>query len=299
MKNDVQQLKDLIAPHDPAARVRVDPVEMFTTSRAIVDGATRPAPAAERHRSPRRRWLVGVPAIAVAAVLALAAVRPGHIGPVRIGPAEAQALAFTRHGDFVDVRIIDPNADPQRYRREFAAHHMDVDLQMRSASPSLAGTMISVDDGSRTGTSKITEIDGARGCGNMWCKAGVRIPVGMRGRVTVIFGRAARPGEPYALAGDPTAWGEALQGLSLRNHAVADVRRMAGQRHVTIQRYFGEAPWKRPGVEPPRNFAGWSYDEHVLEAARVPDGWYVHDAFTGRFPNTVELVVAPWPDRGR
>ena len=297
MKNDVQQLRDLIAPYDPAGHVRVDPAVMSTTSRAIVEGTT---PACACHSGTT---------LVTATVVAHRRTRhhdrcdprPGRRAarshrPRAHRPAKAQALAFTRHGGFIDVQIIDPNADPQRYRREFAAHNMNVDLQMRSAPPSIVGTMISVDGDSGTGTSKVTAIDGSHGCGTMWCKAGVRIPIGRRGHVTIIFGRAARPGEAYALTGDPTARGEALQGLSLHNRTVADVRRMAGQRRVTIQRYFGEAPWERPGAEPPRNGSGWSYDEHVLDATRVPGTWYVHDAFTGRFPKTVELVAAPWPD---
>ncbi|GAB3985735.1 hypothetical protein GCM10029978_099360 [Actinoallomurus acanthiterrae] len=298
MNSDVQQLRKLIAPHDPAGDLRVDPLTLAAVSRTVLDETARtPAPVAVPRR--RRRWLIGVPAVTAAVAAALAVAGPGDLGPVHFGPAEARALTFSRNGDFIDVRIVDPNADPQRYRKEFSAHGLNVDLQLRPAPPSVVGTMISADDGSRTGTPTVTQIEGTRDCGIIWCRAGVRIPVGLRHRLTIIFGRPARPGEHYALLGDATAAGEPLHGLGVRNRTVADVRQMARQRHVTIQRYFEDDPWGRPGSQVPRNGAGWNLDDHVLAPDRVPGGWCVHDAFTGRDPGTVELVVAPWPDRFR
>lgn len=136
--------------------------------------------------------------------------------------------------------------------------------------------------------SKIKEIDDESGCGTMWCKAGVSIPVDLKKRVEVIFGRAARPGERYDVAGDPTARGELLAGMDLRNKTVAEVRRMVQERHATIQRYYGAAPEDSSSPN-------WDYSSHVLRPETVPDTWYVHEAWGGHDKNTVELVVASWP----
>ncbi|GAA3135479.1 hypothetical protein [Streptosporangium carneum] len=307
MNNDIKQLRSMLEAHDPAGRVRADPLASSATLREIVGGAER-TPGRVTRRWFRRRWLLLLPAAVVlaGAVIALTAVlRPGDVGPVHVGPGKAEALAFTANGDTVDVRIVDPDADPRRYREEFAAHGMDVDLRMQSASPSLVGKMISVSspgrmtvynpDGSfdiqdKNGSSRIEGVGGSPDCGVIWCKTGVRIPVALRGPVVITFGRAARPGEPYELAGDPTARGESLEGLPLRNRTVAEVRLMLRQRQVTVKRYYHDAP-----ENPPEAGRGWQPTEHVLRPEEVPGTWYVHEAWGSRDRGAVGLLVAPWP----
>ncbi|MEV6868506.1 hypothetical protein AB0M44_46980 [Streptosporangium subroseum] len=304
MNNDLKQLRSMVEAHDPARRVRADPLAMSATLKKITDDTTRTPPAAKRRWS-RRRWLIAIPVAAALTGAALAltvVVQPGDVGPVHVGPAKA--LAFTQNGDYLDVRILDPNADPQRYRTDFAAHGMNVDLKMKPASPSLVGTMISVSSfkgmmihnpngkfelKGKEGSTWIEMIDGGSDCGNMWCTAGVRIPVNLREPIEIIFGRASRPGERYEITGDPTARGEVLEGLNLRNRTVAEVGLMLQQRRATVQQYYQDSP------EPPAGGHGWDYSEHVLQPEDVPGTWYVHEAFGGHDKNTVRLVVASWP----
>ncbi|WP_214327521.1 hypothetical protein [Nonomuraea sediminis] len=299
MNNDLKQLKIMLEAHDPARQVRADSAALSTTLQEIID-TPRSSPTATRRqrRRFRPRWLITVPAAAILAGAALAVtvvVRPADVGPLHVGPAEA--LAFTRNGDYIDVRIIDPDADPKRYRSEFAAQGLDVDLRLEPASPSLVGRMINASiEGETTVTSnghlvsKIKEIDDESGCGNTWCKAGVSIPVDLKKHVNFTFGRAARPGERYELAGDPTARGEILEGIDLQNKTVAEVKRMVEERHATIQRYYGAEP-EDSGSQ------SWDYESHVLRPETIPDTWYVHEAWGGHDKNTVELVVASWPTK--
>lgn len=54
----------------------------------------------------------------------------------------AAALTFTHRRDHIDVRVRDPLADPARYRAEFAAQGLKVELSLVPASPSIVGTVI-------------------------------------------------------------------------------------------------------------------------------------------------------------
>ncbi|MGI5485752.1 hypothetical protein [Microtetraspora malaysiensis] len=303
MTNDLKQLKSLFQAHDPASHVRADPVVMSAALDGIISNTTRTPQAAKRRWS-RRRLLTLIPVTAVlvgATVVLPIIMQPSDGGPLILGPAKA--LAFARNGDYVDVRIVDPDADPRRYREDFAAHGLNVDLKIMPSSPSLVGTMISVSspgrvtiyrqDGSEIKDQYVSDwvkIIGGTDCGNMWCQAGVSIPLNLRGPVAIIFGRAARPGERYEVTGDPTARGETLEGVDLANQTVAEVKRILRQRHVTIESYY-EAPPKPSS----RDRHGWDYSEHVLQPVSVPDTWYVHEAFGGHYKNSVSLVVASWP----
>jgi hypothetical protein len=78
--------------------------------------------------------------------------------------------------------------------------------------------------------------------------------------------------------------------VDLANLTVAEVKHMLQQRNATVESYLHAPP------EPfPRDLGGWDYSEHVLQPVRVPDTWYVHEAFGGHNKNSVRLVVASWP----
>ncbi|GII27770.1 hypothetical protein [Planotetraspora mira] len=301
MTNDLKQLTSLLQAHDPASHVCADPIALSATLDDIIGNPTRTPQTAKRHWS-RRQLLTLIPVTAVlagAAVVLPIVMRPSDVGPITLGPAKA--LAFAKNGDYIDIRIADPDADPRRYREDFASHGLNVDLQMEPSSPSLVGTMISISSpGKETnyrtdgfeikdehGSEWVKRIEGTD-CGNMWCMAGVSIPVNLRSPVEIIFGRAARPGERYEIAGDPTAHGEILEGVDLENQTVAEVKRILQQRNGTIESYLEAPPEPFPS-------AGWDYTEHVLQPISVLDSWYVHEAFGGHNKKSVRLVVASWP----
>jgi hypothetical protein len=220
--------------------------------------ADRLAAAGSRRRPARRRWLVAVPAVATAAaVAALAAITLASPGPESapgpgagqgrrtgqpvIGPApvQAQVLSFTRHGRYLDVVVTNPLAAPAAYRAEFAAHHLNITLNLVPVSPSLVGTLVYM--GLSQGAADLTTITAQGRCwtggGGSACPVGVRVPADFRGSATITFGRAARPGEQYESAASPTAPGEAMHGLTYHGAAVPAVLAMLRARHVSVPQY--------------------------------------------------------------
>ncbi|WP_067479249.1 hypothetical protein [Actinomadura hibisca] len=284
MSNDVEHLRTLLADHDPARDVRADDAQVEQALRAVT---AAPDPRGRAVRTTwRRRLLVGVPVtiVATAAVTGLTLVRPDGDGPARVGTA--QALAFTERGDHLEVRVLDPDADPQTYRKQFAAHRLNVELRVAPVSPSLVGKMLAYDERT-TARPRVTPLEGDRTCGEISCYPGVRIPSGLRNRVDLLFGRAAKPGERYEIGGDAAAAGEPLAGVALKGRKVGEVRRLAGQRGVTIVKYR-----RTPSDCGTGDRCDPQPQERPLESGQVPDSWYVHGALTGRSRTEVSLDVA-------
>lgn len=301
MTDPLKQLTTTLKTHDPAGHVRADPLVMSATLQSVIAASIRESPKTTRSW---QKWLTLIPVTALlvgAAVFAPVIMHPEEIGPMTVGPAKA--LAFTRNGDYIDVRILDPDADPERYRQDFAAYGLSVDLKMKPASPSLVGALVSVSARQRmvvfhgdgfdikdgTNSRRIKKIEGTD-CGRTWCLAGVSIPVDLHSPFEVTFGRAALPGERYEITGDPTARGEILEGMKPANKTVGEVRIMLQQRHATVSRYY-----KAPPEPAGRGGSGLDVTEHPLQAEDVPDTWYVHEALGGPEKGTVRLIVAPRP----
>jgi hypothetical protein len=241
--------------------------------------AGEPAPAAGRHprsgasrRRLPRRLLIGVPiaaAVAVAGLIVTSLGAPGqHLGPVRLGPPKAQAavLSFTRDGGYIKVVVLNPLADPKRYRAEFAKHHLDISLTLVPASPSVVGTLVEESVSSGAASEELKPILAKDRCvtggGGNVCPVGVWVPIDFRGSASLVFGRAARPGEQYESAAQADGPGEAMHGLHYQGKTVAAVLAMLAKRGVTVPQ------WR---VQP----AG----QCSVEARRtVPGNWLVYQA---------------------
>ncbi|GLX96344.1 hypothetical protein [Herbidospora sp. NBRC 101105] len=272
--------------NDPAAHVRADPATMSATLDAIIRS---PRPVRRRRRKP----LILITLTAVLAVVLPIVLRPAPGAPFVLGPAKA--LAFAKQGDYIDVQIVDPDADPRRYREDFAAHGLKVNLVMEPASPSLVGKVLGIfspdhsvnhrPDGFEVANQLVKAIEGAD-CGNFWCLAGVSIPLDLRSPLEISAGRPARPGEQYAVTGDPAAPGEVLEGEDLTNLTVAGARSLLRERNVAVETYYESGYGVR---------GDWDYSEHTLPPEKIPDSWYVHETWGGHHPGTVRLVVAAAP----
>ncbi|RFU38841.1 hypothetical protein DZF91_25565 [Actinomadura logoneensis] len=260
-----------IARTSAADIARTSAAEMARTEATV---AGRSASAARR---PWRKATLAFGTVTAVAATA-AAVVFGWPGAER--PAEA--LSFSRDGDYVNVAVRDPHASPARLRAEFAAHGLSVNLDVRPASPSLVGALLGSDGAQPSATPNPSGAD----CGRTWCHRGLRIRLGHQAPVTVVLGRAPRPGERIALTGSATAPGEVLAGVRVRGRTVAEVRAVLRQRHGTVAAYTLD------------RFAGRHAGIVDLEAPVVPKGvvkgtWYVSDAFSGPAAGTVRLVVSP------
>jgi hypothetical protein len=212
----------------------------------------------------RRRLLIGVPVaagLAVAALIATSLGAPGQrVGPISVGPPQAQALSFTRHGHYIDVIVRNPLADPKRYRAEFAKYHLDVTLRLVPASPSIVGTLVY---GGGDGIVPITAVGKCfTGGGGNVCPVGVKVPVDFRGAATIVFGRAARPGERYESAGQAGSPGEVMHGLRYEGKTVAAVLAMLSRRGATVY------SWRVQRAS----------DCYTEVRGTVPGSWLVYDA---------------------
>ncbi len=252
--------------------------------------ATPTAPEARTAPRPRSRRRLTLAAIATSMVAGLAATvvvlaTTGQHAPAKPsqsahgGTAQlTAALSFTRSGGDITVTVVNPLADPSRYRAEFAAHHLNISLTLVPVSPSLVGTLVFIGESSGGDLTPITAKGRCfTGGGGSECPVGVRIPAGFSGQAEITFGRAARPGERYESTAPVTAPGEAMHGVTFVGKTVAQVRAMLRQRHVTVPVY--------------------NYDDHgygkLLHS--VPDSWYVYDADPWAV-NQVMLFVGPvWP----
>ena len=210
-------------------------------------GGFRRAPRGRAGRATvRKRLLIGVPAaaaLAIGALVASSVATPGgRVGPISVGPATAQAavLSVATHGRYLYVVVRNPVADPKNYRAEFARYHLHISLQLVPASPSIAGSLVAESESAGSG-SQLKAITALGRCftggGGNECPVGVRVPVDYRGTATLVFGRAARPGEQYESAGQATAPGEAMHGLNYVGKTVAAVLAMLAARHVTVPQW--------------------------------------------------------------
>jgi hypothetical protein len=242
----------MICPLTDAEAARLaDPSTMADLAERIT-GMPLSAAADSRGRAgqllsgrPGRRLLIGVPVAAVLTVAVLAAALMAGTG--RAGPATkgrhanaAALLSFTRRGGYIDVIVRNPLADAKRYRAEFARYHLDISLSLVPASPSLVGTLVY--ESASADSNAVQPITAVGKCftggGGNVCPVGVRVQLGFRGAATLVFGRAARPGEPYETTAPASAPGEVMHGLNYVGKTVAQVLAMLAPRHVAVNHYM-------------------------------------------------------------
>jgi hypothetical protein len=187
---------------------------------------------------------------------------------------QAAALSFVHHGGYLTVKVKDPIADPARYRKEFAAHGLNVDLKLEPTSPRQTGSVIFEE-----GPAKIVTAPGH--CGTKTCDIGIKIPLGYKGFVRVVFGRTALPGEHYNTGPGDTP-GEGVGLSNVKNRTVADVLAEAKRKHIGDISYR----YEDHGSDKPYS--------NGLPADKVQSDWYVHDAVAGDGDEVI-IFVGPHP----
>jgi hypothetical protein len=191
---------------------------------------------------------------------------------------QAAALSFVRHRQYLTVKVKDPIADPARYRKEFAAHGLNVDLKLEPTSPRQTGSVIFEE-----GPAKIVTAPGH--CGTKTCDIGIKIPLGYKGFVRVVFGRTALPGEHYNTGPGDTP-GEGVGLSNVKNRTVADVLAEAKRRHIgNIEyRYQPTSPHEQGDRQP--------YPMGI-PADKVKGDWRVYDAVAGTGDEVTMFVHPP------
>jgi hypothetical protein len=234
----------------------------------------------------RRRWglrlAVGgaLVAGAAAAVVAAGGWLP-ESSPAGPAPAQAAALKFTTGGKYLEIRILDPAADPQRYRQELAAHGLDIDLSLAAAEPDEVGRVVFQEE-SVPGIKVIEAPGNCTTNGN--CGVGVQVPLDYRGHANLVFGRTAKPGESVAGDAPVLSAGQKAQLHALLGKKVADARRQLAA--------HGQTPSYRVTVS-------WSAGKGVRVGKELPvppapvlDTWIVYDV-APLDGNVVAMWVSP------
>ncbi|TDC42450.1 hypothetical protein [Micromonospora sp. KC213] len=215
--------------------------------------------AYRRSWSWRRRLAFAVPTVAGLGALAFLGLAtlpgPSPVGPV---PAQADALQVTRADSHLDIRILDPVADPQRYRAELARHGLSIDLKLAPAGADRVGRLIFSEEDKRGGPS-IETIEAPGDCsatGN--CSVAVRVPLDYKGHAQLVFGRTPKPGETVEGDAPVLSEGQEADLKALVGKRVSEARELLAARGQTAQYRVG-------------------FRSLEASADQVPGSWYVYD----------------------
>lgn len=190
----------------------IDPLREQELADVLEQGRTRGGAQrilATRWRRPHRagRRTVGLASVSIVAAAGAAAV---VLSLSSSSTPDAEALSFSRQGDYVLARIVNPYASVAELKRELAANHLHVALKLVPASPGSVGKVVMIDvNGSPS--SGIQPLFAGE-CANGPCTVGVKVARDYRGTGYVVIGRPAKPGERYESTpiGGSFAPGEAL-----------------------------------------------------------------------------------------
>ncbi|MEU1390471.1 MULTISPECIES: hypothetical protein [unclassified Nonomuraea] len=248
-----------------------------------------------RPRRGRVRLLVLAPATAILAAVLLAVL--SALPPGVVTSYANAAIAVTREGGAWVARIKDPLAESAKYAEAFAAVGLDVELQLVPASPARVGDLVLARgvraDGQFQGG---LEPEGCR-IGQAGCHLTFRVPAGFTGPVRAQLGRPAVRDELYRAAAGATERGERLEGVTVKDRRVGEVRAELRGRGL-------EAVYERVRDDPGNteiNFIDGMRGEFHLTyepagAADVGDDWLVWEALSYR-EGVVKLQVTPRPLR--
>ncbi|GAA4502522.1 hypothetical protein GCM10023191_054200 [Actinoallomurus oryzae] len=257
---------------------------------AAIVASPRPARVTSTRRLPARPWLLlttgAVAAGAVAVAVTVVPTRDTGRPAVTVAPApprvQAAALSFTRKGGYLTVKVTDPVADPARYKKEFAAHGLNVDLRLEPGPARKAGSVIFLED---DGGGRVKTISAPGHCGSETCEVGIKIPLTYKAFVRVVFGRTARPGEHYNTGPGDTP-GEGVGLSDVRGRTVADVLAEARRRHI------GGIGYRYQPTRPDEQGDRQPYPMGV-PADKVKGDWRVYDAAAGTGGEVLLFVHPP------
>ena len=249
--NDIDELVRRLAPRYEL------PAAAATPDEELLHRIVGHQPARRASWFSRRRLAFAVPAVAglAAAVLAVVAFLPAS-GPV--GPAPAQALSVAQRDGYLDIRIVDPVADPQRYRDELAKYGLNIELTLAPAAPDQVGRVIFSEYGDTGNGPSIVVIEAPGNCtANGDCSVGIRVPLDFRSYARIVIGRTPKPGEE--IEGDaPVLTPQVQQQL----HGLVGKRVSDARAQLTAMGWTADY---RVGA-----------DDHRAEAGEVPGTWYVY-----------------------
>lgn len=202
-----------------------------------------------------------------------------------------QALSVTDQGDWLTVRVVDENADPEAYNQQFKKLGLNIKVKMVPVAPSAVGKYATFQynvgsDGAKLGLLKPGEnCPATLNASDPGCQYGVEVGKKFKGKAEIMFGRAAKPGEMYQyMPSEANAPGEELAGMVYKNKRVAEVQKLIAARGVTIGSYLNSKTEMVNGVNTAK------------EVDPAPADWYVHEA-QPESPGVVQLWIGSEPEK--
>ena len=149
---------------------------------------------------------------------------------------------------YLEIRILDPAADPQRYQEELAARGLNVELSLAAAEPGDVGRVIFQEED----TPGIKPVEAPGNCtANGNCGVGVQVPLAYRGHARIVFGRTPLPGE--SVEGDAPVLTPAQQAQlhDLVGKRVSEARQQLAANGQTASYRAGPVLLEAPASEVP------------------------------------------------
>jgi hypothetical protein len=257
---DLHLPRSVLQPTGPVAD-ELRQLIMATSASTANEQDTAAAMAARPRKLWTSRWrlVFAAPIVAgLAAVAFLVSAALPDSGPVGTAPARADALHFAESNGYFEITIVDPVADPERYRAELAERGLNIDLKLAPAGPDQVGRVIFQEVNDSEGPQLETVEKPGECSANGNCSVAIRVPLAYRGKAQIVFGRTPKPGE--TVEGDAPVLSPTQQEqlTALAGKRVSDVRRILAANGQTATYRVGFA-------------------SRETAADKVPGNWYVYD----------------------
>jgi len=144
--------------------------------------------------------------------------------------------------NMIRVRITDRGDAAGQLRSLLRAHHFGITVTQEPVSPSLVGSIIS------SGSDVLSGITGPCSGGASGCTDGVVLPARFTRAARIVVGRAAMPGEAYAVAADIFRPGELLHCSAVLGESVQQALPVLESLHVKVAWDTGTGATRRRPV---------------------------------------------------
>lgn len=211
-------------------------------------------------RRRRQRLIPAAGALAAAAAVAVLVISSG--GETRSAPA----VSFRDAADGqIIARVTNPLAAKQTLDAEFAAHDLNITVNLVPVSPSLVGTVVYISD--TAGANAIAPLqNGSCVSGGGACPIGLKLPADFTGQGYITLGRAAQPGESYDSTVSAFAPGEALHCSGLLGARVSSASSVLQAHGLTVAQWRAS---KRVAARAPSGNYIWQIDPVSATTVRV------------------------------
>ncbi|MEV4243549.1 hypothetical protein AB0J63_09085 [Streptosporangium canum] len=282
------KIREADLANDPAGQTSGAGARALMEAIMAEERAPRAEERAPRRPRARRRLVLGVATVGLAAAVAIAVGLPVNSPATTYANA---AISITKANDNYSIAITEPVKEPRLLEEAFRAVGVQATAKMVPTMPDLVGKLYGPYFDTRDWTGNITT-EPVEPCASAAFCAKFTMSGGSPDRLVFGVGRPAAPGEPYADL-PPMSVGRYLSaldgyhpdGYDPHGKTVADVRDELKRRGLKA---VYQLWWSQPD--------GGFYDGPV-PSDRIKDGWIVQES-RAYSSDTIEVTVIPGPEAG-